>query len=253
MNYDETLKQLQTLLGIPLNQEDENFMRLVPLMFTYAENRIYRELTFLATTTNTNGVLPINARELPLPANVLVLRSLVVLHVVPYYGTSGVPLPVMQRKTLEYLTPEAFDLFWPQQSFQRGVPERYTMIGVTTTVGPSQYQTFTLKLNPEPDLAYGVEYLGVIKPPLLSANNPETILSRDYPDLFCAACMVFGTGYQRDFGAQADDPARAMSWEGTYKTLREGVMLEAARQRGESIGWTALPPAPAANQSRAGM
>jgi len=88
--------------------------------------------------------------------------------------------------------------------------------------------------------------LGVIRPQRLSSDNPQTFLSVTYPELFLAACMVWGCGYQRDYGAQADDPARAMSWETQYTNLRQGVMLEAAQLRGEGPGWTATTPAPAA-------
>ena len=63
MTYDQVIKALQTLLEIPLNQEDENFRRIIPLMFTYADNRIYRELEFLATTAMTAGTLTVGNRE----------------------------------------------------------------------------------------------------------------------------------------------------------------------------------------------
>ena len=35
--YDETVKALQTMLEVPLNQTDENFMRILPRIFEYAE------------------------------------------------------------------------------------------------------------------------------------------------------------------------------------------------------------------------
>jgi hypothetical protein len=61
MNYDQVIKNIQTLAEIPLNQEDENFKRIIPLMFTYADNRIYRELEFLATTAVVPGQLMIQS------------------------------------------------------------------------------------------------------------------------------------------------------------------------------------------------
>jgi len=36
-----------------------------------------------------------------------------------------------------------------------------------------------------------------------------------------------------------------VTWETTYTTLRQGVMLESAQLRGEGPGWTAAVPAPA--------
>ena len=89
-----------------------------------------------------------------------------------------------------------------------------------------------MRLTPVPDKAYTVEYFGVIRPALLSSVNTETFLSVNYADLFCAACMVFASGYQRDFGAQADDPQKAMSWNGMYEALRASAQLEAGRMKG---------------------
>jgi len=253
MNYDQVLKNLQTLLEIPLNQEDENFKRIVPLMFQYADNRIYREVEFLATTAVTTGQLTANSRETPLPSTVLVLRQMNVL--VP---TGYVWADMVMRKTLERVSPEALDMFWPtgsaftintpleQASRQllRGVPEKYAVIGTSTATFP-QTLSYIVRLGPVPDKAYAVEYFGVIRPALLSATNTETFLSVNYTDLFCAACMVFASGYQRDFGAQADDPAKAMSWEGQYTNLRASAILEAGRMKGDmpAVGPVAGPGA----------
>lgn len=242
MNYDEVIKDLQTLAEIPLNQEDENWRRITPLMFTYAENRIYRDLDFLATTTETTGTLINFSREIPLPAKVLVLRS---LNVLTPFETPTWDRP-LKRNPLERVSPEALDLFWPQaggdplwppsglatgmpQDPYYGVPKKYTVIGQTVdTLGSSHIVRFM----PVPDKAYQVEFLGVIRPEPLSPLNPQTFLSINYADLLCAACMVFIAGYQRDFGAQADDPAKAMSWNAQYTELRNGVMQEAMRVKG---------------------
>jgi hypothetical protein len=244
MNYDTVIKHLQTLLEVPLNQEDENWARIVPLMFAYAENRIYRELDFLATTTSTAGLLVANNREMALPVTVLVLRQLIVFAMLPDPPTAGgVHTNLRTRVTLERVSPEALDIFWPQEMWRPGVPRQYAMIGKSTPAlvsGLPDLLSHTIRLAPTPDQAYEADFLGVIRPRPLSPKNPETLLSTVYPDLFCAACMVFGSGYQRDFGAMADDPGKAMSWEGTYNALKAGVMLEAARQKGEGAG----PPVP---------
>jgi hypothetical protein len=242
MTYDEVLKNLQTLLEIPLNQEDENFRRIVPLMFTYADNRIYRELEFLATTAVTTGTLTANNRETPLPSTVLVLRKMSLL-VPTSYSWAG----LIKRKELERVSPEALDMFWPTGSaftidtpieqasrlLIRGVPQKYALVGTSTAEFP-QTLSYSIRLGPVPDKAYATEYFGVVRPALLSAVNTETFLSTNYADLFCAACMVFASGYQRDFGAQADDPAKAVSWNGMYESLRASAMLEAGRMKGDA-------------------
>ena len=236
MNYDQVLKNLQTLLEIPLNQEDENFKRIVPLMFTYADNRIYRELEFLATTAVATGTLMANNRETPLPSTVLVLREMSVMVPVGYVWQN-----ITSRKTLDRISPEGLDMIWSNSRYDSqsntmvpsppGVPEKYAVVGTSTAAFP-QTLSYSVRLVPVPDKAYAVEYFGVTRPALLSAINSETFLSTNYAELFCAACMVFASGYQRDFGAMADDPQKAMSWEGMYNSLRASAQLEAGRMKG---------------------
>ena len=240
MNYNETVAKLQTLLEIPLNQEDSNFTRIIPLMFAYADGRIYRELDFIATTVTLIGKLTARKRNTLLPADVLVLRQLNVCTPATMSVTDN-----SERHTPERVSPEALDMFWPTAA-RVGLPKYYAVVGDTPMAAvlqplagvpkppPPKPQVFSrrVRFGPAPDQAYPVEFLGVIRPAILSPTNPETYLSVTYPDLFCAACMVFGAGYQRDYGAQADDPAKAMSWEGQYQALKRGIELEAARMRG---------------------
>jgi hypothetical protein len=236
MNYDQTVKNLQTLLEIPLNQEDENFRRIIPLMFTYADNRIYRELEFLATTSVITGTLTAKNRETPLPSTMLVLRQMNVL--IPF----GVVLAgKTKRRALERISPEALDMFWSEgrydpmtdtvQPTPPGTPEKYAIVGTSTATFP-QTLSYIVRLMPTPDKAYVTEFFGVTRPALLSSVNTETFLSANYADLFCAACMVFASGYQRDFGSMADDPQKAISWNGTYESLRQSAILEAGRMKG---------------------
>jgi len=241
MNYDEIIKHLQTLAEIPLNQEDENWARIVPLMFAYAENRIYRELDFLPTTTKTTAYLTKGDHQLLLPATVLVLRQMQIQ--VPYgYAWET----KVERRTLERISPEQMSMEWPQLELPLGivqVPRKFTIVGETSP-GPPQMLFQLVLVAPVPSANFAVDLLGVIRPEPLSPLNTETYLSILYPELLCAACMVFVSGYQRDFGAMADDPAKAQSWEGQYTTLRQGALLESARTKGEAAGWTSLPPAP---------
>lgn len=231
MDYNEVVATLTTMLWVPQNSEDSNFTRILPTMFAYADGRIYRDLQFLATTTSQTAPMTARNREMLLPDNILVLRLVnVITPVGPATFTS-------RRRELERISPEALDLFWPQSSLRPGVPQKYALVGSTPpSVTPGQLQalTYTLRFMPSPDRAYEAEFLGVIRPEILSSTNRETFLSVHYPELFIAACMVFGTGYQRDFGAQADDPQRAMSWEAQYKVLRDGIGAEAAGMRGEA-------------------
>jgi len=253
VNYDEVVSQLKTMLSVQLNDDDTNFTRILPAMFLYADGRIYRELTFLATRITQPMRLVAGNREVPLPASVRKLQSInVIMQEGPITNTS-------KRRVLERITPEALDFFWPQASFKPGIPQKYAVVGsVSPTVEPlaqpqaaasadSQVMSLTVRLMPEPDKGYYAEVLGDIRPFPLSPDNPETYLSVYYPELLLCACMVFGTGYQRDFGAQADDPGRAVSWEAQYTYLRQGVALESLGMRGG-----AAAPASGAGMAAAG-
>lgn len=244
MTYDQCISWLQTIGGIPQNNEDENFQRIVPPMFLYAENRIYRELQFLAQLGTQTATLTANNRDFTLPASVLSLVSMVVCTPVGVVTNNTIRTPPLER-----IPAELIDFLWPQSSYKPGVPKKYALLGNLPTISGSTADLASpyikVRLMPTPDRAYTTELFGRVQPTGISPDDPQTFLSIKYPELLLAACMVYITGYQRDYGAQSDDPQRAMSWEQQYTTLRQGVMLEAAQQRGEGPGWTAATPAPA--------
>lgn len=247
MIYDELVADLATYLGVPLDDEDENFIRVLPRIIEYAENRIFREVTFLPTLTAGTDVLTANVREHQIPDTVLVLRQLVI------FTPVGVVTPISVRHIPERVSPEFLDAWWPQDSSLPGVPDKYAIIGFqgTAVSPPREVLEQRLRLAPLPDAGYTIEYLGTIRPLPISAKNSVTYLSTVYPDLLFAGCMLGGIAYQRDFGAQIDDPAKAVTWESTYQTLKTGAALEAAKQSGEGPGWQPQPPAPLANAPRA--
>lgn len=267
MNYNEVIAALQVLGAIPQNSEDANFQKLVPSMFHYADGRIYRELTFLHTDVTSEILLTAFAREIALPRNVLTVRSVAILTPRDPLNTPAELTPNKRRHHPERVSPEAIDMFWPQANFKPGVPRKYAIVGyqVPPEELPSPEPPDTqprqpvyvpekfilrLRLMPAPDRAYGAEIFGGVEPEILSERNPETLLSRYYSELLIAACMVYLTGYQRDYGAASDDPQRAVSWESQYQTLRDSIALELKRARGEGPGFTALPPAAGAQMPR---
>lgn len=240
MTFDDVVAALMTLNEVPFNNSDENFIRIIPSMMLYADGRIYRELTFLATTTTQPiTLIPFN-REIALPLTVVAMRSINVL------TPAGAITTNSKRKPLERISSEMLDVFWPQSTFRPGVPQKYAVIGQQLPLVVPQPQTMqhVIRLMPTPDKAYSAEVLGDIRPLPLSEANPQTYLSVTYPELYIAACMVFAAGYQRDFGAQSDDPRMAQSWETQYGALKQGVMLEAGRMRGIAPQAAAMPGAP---------
>jgi hypothetical protein len=89
----------------------------------------------------------------------------------------------------------------------------------------------TIIFGPWPDKAYVVEVVGTIRPAPLSPTNTSTFLTNWLPDLFIAASMIFVTGYQRDFGAQSDDPNAAKSWDNEYSKLLASAGAEEMRKK----------------------
>lgn len=261
MTFDECVSWLMTMLEVPLNQADVNFTRIIPAMLLYAEGRIYGDLTFLSSTVTQEAQLTALRREFLLPTSVVILEQINVC-------TPAGPITyTSKRATLERVSPVALDMFWPQESFKPGLPQKYALIGSTPLATlqnplalvpppalpepPPQVFSYAVRLMPTPDRAYHVELTGVVRPNTLSQTNKETFLSTRYPELLLCACMVFGSGYQRDFGAQADDPQRAMSWEGQYKALLQNAMVDSGRIRGEGPAFTTQPPAIVAQLPRA--
>lgn len=134
---------------------------------------------------------------------------------------------------------------WPQDTAPAtdAVPNRFAMLSDSAIlVGPplgSAAGTAT------------AEVVGRIRPNPLSATNTTTVLSLYYPDLLLAACMVFLTGWMKNFGAQADDPKMAVSWETQYRTKLASANLEEARKRFASMDWQSYRPEPAAEAMNA--
>ena len=89
----------------------------------------------------------------------------------------------------------------------------------------------SIVMAPSPGAAFAVEVIGNIRPTPLSATNTTTFLASYLPDLFFAASMIFVSGWQKNFGAQADDPRMAMSWETQYQGLLSSAKIEELRKK----------------------
>jgi hypothetical protein len=120
-----------------------------------------------------------------------------------------------------------------------GVPTHYAMITDQTVI-----------FGPAPDAAYTAEIIGTIRPTPLSSDNTTTYLTLYLPDVFFAAGMIFGSGWQKNYGAQADDPKMAVSWESQYQALLMSANIEEQRKRYASGAWGSLSPTPIATPGR---
>lgn len=228
MNYSEWVAELGVMTGA--GAEDENLVALLEATVEYAEGRIYRDpvFDFLATRGATPGALTSGNRDVTLPATILIAEAANIIS--PAGNTPGqagsrrIPL---SRMTLSYI-----DHVWGVQNTQ-GVPVVYAPL------------TDRLwRVGPVPDAAYQVEWVGTTRPTPLAAENPTTFITENMPELFLAASMIFlAGGLMKNYGAQADDPGSAQSWESQYNQLKTGPAVEEARRKYLG-GRGALPPSP---------
>ena len=71
LTYSSYVNQIATLAVVP--SSDPNFVSILPQMITYAENRIYRDLDLLSTTTsNSSYFLTQGSRTLSVPSGTFV-------------------------------------------------------------------------------------------------------------------------------------------------------------------------------------
>jgi len=201
-----------------------DFATIFPRMIEYAENRIYRKLVLLCERkTDATQTFTAGSRTLNLAA---MAQTPLVVEGVAMITPAGTQPAAGTRWQFDPGSLDTIDATWPQES---------------TTLAPnrSEERTWALKDNqtlvvkPTPDQNYVAEVTGVFQPPALnSTTNTTTYLTLIYPDLFIAACMIYGAAHQRDFGMSSDDPRMALSWEATYVTLEAGAAQEEKRRRG---------------------
>lgn len=228
MNYASYVTTMQTMLVIYDPTGVTNLNNILPDMINYAELRIYRDLQLLNTVTSGTAALSTSNRNINLPAptggTFIVIESAnLVLPAGTTNPDNGQRLP-LQRVSKEYIN-YAYGSASPSQ------PVCYANINDSQIV-----------VGPPSDNNYTIEFLGTYRPNPLSATNTTTILTQFFSDLFIAASMVFGAGYQRDFGHMSDDPQMAQSWENQYNILKSSAMNEEFMKKAQSQGWQAFQP-----------
>lgn len=234
MNYTDLVNTISNLVVIA--PTDPNFVQIFPQAITYAEDRLYRELDLLSTVTRDSASLTASNRNFTLPSNngrFVVTNGFNVITpastTTPDSGTRTQMIPVSR----DYL-----DAVWGGVT-GTGIPTQYAMITDQTII-----------VGPWPDQNYTLEVIGVIQPAPLSATNTTTFLSLYLGDLLVAAMMIFMSGFQRDFGAQSDDPQQAQSWQGQYDKLFASANVIEMRKKYSAGAWSSLSPTPIATPSR---
>ena len=245
---DSFIVQLSELAVVP--QNDINFVNILPMAITYAENRILRDLDLLSAMTpfydpaSPGFLLATGNRFINLPVDTFMTVQSVAL-VFPQGSTlaNGVRQPMLpvSREFIDNVYGDAFAL---------GVPKYFAILSQGLDPVSMKF-SFQLMLGPTPDADYLLDIYGSQRPPSLSEANLTTFVSLYLSELMLMAAMVYISGYQRNWsGASANDPQMPVNYEQQYQTLLKNAMGEEARKRFQASGWTALAPAPAASPAR---
>ena len=239
LNYTTYVDQIANLLVI--SSTEANFQTMLPGMIDYAEQRLYRELDLLFTQSTLTTTLSSGSRNMQLPAappsvwsmGYIVVDNINILTPVGATTTNGA------RNQLVPVTRDFIDIAWPGGSTVTGVPQFWAMAFDTAVI-----------LGPAPDAAYLAEVTGTMRPLALSVTNSSTILTQYVPDIFITASMIYGSGYQRDFSAQGDNPQMGAAWEAQYQKQIQSAQIEQARAKYQSEAWTSDQPSPIATPKR---
>jgi hypothetical protein len=211
--------------NIVIATTNADFVVQLPNFINHAELRIYRDLDLLSTVfRDPNGVVTTNQRTVTLPSTYG--RFIVVEGV-------NVLVGAVRNNALVPVSRDFIDTLYPAETapLVTSIPRVFARdTDQSILIGPSAGTSSNVT---------SVEVVGTIRPTPLSATNTTTFISQFLPDLFMAAAMVQASGWMKNYGAQADDPKQAMSWESIYSSLLPSAKIEENRKRFASGSWTA--------------
>lgn len=245
LTYTTYKTQIATMAVV--EETDPAFVTILPQMLTYAENRIYRDLDFLFTSTSVQGYqLLTGSRQLTIPYNLADgSGNFVVSEQINVITPAGVSDPDNgTRNPLLPTTKEFLDAVYGASNYT-GLPQYFV---------PFNDNLFLV--GPFPDQNYYVEVVGTYRPVSLSATSiwngavGTTFISTYLPETLIMASMVYISAYQRNFGRMNDDPQMAQSYEGQYQALIKTAMSEENRKKFESAAWSSQANAATATPSR---
>lgn len=215
------------------------FVTELPNIIDAAEQRCYREVDLQDTRiVDASGILTPNSRSFTLPST---NGRFVVVEQVNVITPASANVSTGTRVTLTPMSRDSLDALWPAETAAStpSVPEFFALL--TSQI---------IRVGGPPDAAYPVEVQGTARPAPLSNANQTTLLSLYLPDLFFAAAMVTAAGYQKNFGAQSDDPKMAMSWETQYGIAQHSAVTEEFRKKYGGAAWSPMATPPEAQPPR---
>ncbi len=235
LTYTTYVNSLENLA--PTVAGDANFLTDLPNIIDDAEQRLYRELDLVSTSVrDSSAALVLATRNFTLPSTNGTFIVTDQLNVITPAATTNPELGT--RVALVPASQEMLNALWPSQAGS-SVPQYFAMVDQGLAI-----------VAPWPDATYTVEVVGTIRPPALSSSVTTTLLSVFFPDLLIAASMVRLSGYMKNYGAGADDPKMAMSWETHYQALIGSAETEEARKKFASVAWSSDSPQPLATPPR---
>ena len=252
LTYSQYVTQIATMAVVA--ETDAAFITILPSMVTYAENRMYRDIDFMFTSTSLHGVsfvLTPGNRNLSFDINLasnsdaasgtfVVSEQINLLTDAAGNAASTTNPDTCVRTPLLPTTKEFLDaVYGSSLTANRGKPEYFVPFNETLFF-----------VGPVPDQAYPVEVVGTYRPNSLSASNTTTFISLYLPDVFIMASMIYISAYQRNWGRQSDDPQMGLSYENQYQMLLKSALVEEARKKFDAAGWSSQGPATIATPSR---
>lgn len=225
MTYNDLVNALKNLLVDQTPSTD--FTGILPSAIQYAEDRIYRELDLLAERiADFTDPVTAGTRGITCPTTISIVEGVALL------TPAGQTPPSARRNVLERASLDFIDFMYGDESAV-SVPTYFSMLSDVNIV-----------LAPTPDSAYILEVTGTAQPQAMTSLNQSTWLGDNVPDLLLAAAMVFMTGWQKNYGAQSDDPQMSQSWENQYKTLMTSAQEFVQRQKSQDPNWSPFSPTP---------
>lgn len=235
LTYAQWVAEIANLTAI--DPSDADFVANLPSCIDYAEQRLYRELDLLNTVVrDSSATLTVGTRTFNLPQS---LGRFVVTNGINVITPSSQTSPDNgTRNPMVPASRDMLDVVWPSTT-GAALPVEYAMITDQQII-----------VGPAPDATYTVEVVGTIRPTPLSSSNTTTYLTQYLPDLFTTASMIWMSAYMKNFGAQADNPQMAQSWETQYGKLFLSANVEEQRKRYASGAWGSLQPTTIATPTR---
>ena len=232
MNWQENVRALAQLAGDAAYEEDPDFLAILPQAITFAENLILRDLDLLSTVVeDTAGQVTANRRRFVLPTEAGTF--IVTEQIMPIVeGVQQAPLLPTSRETI--------DALWPaeQAPSNPSVPQYWAPLDqAAVLVGPPPSDNLYMLVR------------GTMRPASLSPSSDEgTFISTQLSDLFLAAeCEFLIGGWLKRWTPQSGDPGTAVGWQQEYQRRLQSAVVEEARKKLQSGGWTSRLPSPVAS------